>query len=95
MSLPLSPRIRPDFLLLHDEPTPLQCLEAFATAEGVEFCKPYANVLAKASLRYPKLPELIAAHVPSELIAHGVCMVLDGTEVDASEVSLPDNLLDV
>ena len=94
MSLPLSPRIRPDFLLLHDEPTPLQCLEAFATEQGVEFCKPYPNIAAKAALEFPQLLELIANGMPSELIAYRVCAALDGVVVDARALPLPDNLLE-
>ena len=91
--MPLSPRIRPDFLLLHDAPTALQCLEAFATEQGVEFCKPYPNILAKAAMEFPQLPELITSHIPPELIADSVCAALDGLVVDANELPLPSNLL--
>ena len=89
----LSPRIRPDFLLLHDAPTALQCLEAFATEQGVEFCKPYPNILAKAAMEFPQLPELVASHMPPELIADSVCAALDGLVVDTNELPLPSNLL--
>ena len=92
--MPLSPRIRPDFLLLHDAPTPLQCLEVFATEQGVEFCKPYPNILAKAAMEFPQLPKLIASHMPSELIAYSVCAALDGVVVDTNDLPLPGNLLD-
>ena len=92
--MPLSPRIRPDFLLLHDAPTALQCLEAFATEQGVEFCKPYPNILAKAAMEFPQLPELIASHMSPELIAYSVCAALDGVVVDTNELPLPGNLLD-
>lgn len=91
--MPLSPRIRPDFLLLHDAPTALQCLEAFATEQGVEFCKPYPNILAKAAMEFPQLPELITSHIPPELIADSVCAALDGLVVDTKELPLPGNLL--
>ena len=90
----LSPRIRPDFLLLHDAPTASQCLEAFATEQGVEFCKPYPNILAKAAMEFPQLPELIASHMPPDLIAISVCVALDGTLTDTHEEPLPGNLLD-
>lgn len=67
--MPHSPRIRPDFLLLHAVLTSRQCLEAFATEKGVEFCKPYPNILAKAATGFPQFPELIANHMPPALIA--------------------------
>jgi hypothetical protein len=89
----LSPRIRPDFLLLHDAPTALQCLEAFATEQGVDFCRPYPNILAKAAMEFPQLPELIASHMSPELIAYSVCAALDGVVVDRNELPLPVNLL--
>ena len=90
----LSPRIRPDFLLLHPVPTPRQCLEAMATAEGVDFCKPYPNIIVKAAIELPDLPHLIAA-LPPDLVAYRVCMALDGiqTENPADGLSL-DGLLD-
>lgn len=90
----LSPRIRPDFLLLHTAPTSMQCLEAFATEEGVQFCKPYPNIVAKAAMEFPELPNLIASALPPGLIADAVCAVLDGTEMDTYELPLPGNLLD-
>lgn len=90
----LSPRSRADYLLLHPTPTSRQCLEAYATAEGVDFCLPYPNILAKAAMEFPQLTELIASHMPSVLIAYSVCAVLDGVEVDTLELSLPSNLLD-
>jgi len=90
----LSLRNRPDFLLLHEAPTAQQCLEAFATEQGVDFCKPYPNIVAKAALKFPQLPELIASHVPSELIAYSVCAALDGIAVEAQALPLPGNLLD-
>lgn len=92
--MPLSPRIRPDFLLLLDDPTPRQCLEAFATEQGVEFCKPYPNIAAKAAQEFPQLLELIANGMPSELIAYRVCAALDGVVVDTRALPLPDNLLE-
>ncbi len=92
--MPLSPRIRPDYLLLHDALTARQCLEAVATDPGVEFCKPYPNIAAKAALEFPQLLELIANGMPSELIAYRVCTVLDRVVVDARELPLPGNLLE-
>lgn len=89
-----SPRIRPDHLLLHSKPTPRQCLEAYATEAGVEFCKPYPNIAAKAAQEFPQLLELIANGMPSELIAYRVCTVLDRVVVDARELPLPGNLLE-
>lgn len=90
----VSPRIRPDFLLLFTAPTSLQCLEAFATEEGVRFCKPYPNIVAKAAMEFPKLPDLIASALPPGLIADAVCARLDRVEMDTQELPLPDNLLD-
>ena len=72
----------------------MQCLEAFGTADGVEFCRPYPNIVAKAAMEFPKLPELLANALPLELIADAVCGVLDGVALDACELPLPDNLLD-
>ena len=89
-----SPRIRPDHLLLYSKPTPQQCLEAYATEAGVEFCKPYPNILAKAAIEFPRLPELIASHMPPDLIAISVCAALDGVVEDTHEEPLPGNLLD-
>lgn len=77
----LSPRIRPDFLLLHPVPTPRQCLEAMATAEGVDFCKPYPNIISKAAIELPELLHLVTALSPV-LVAHRVCMALDGVPLE-------------
>jgi hypothetical protein len=90
----LSPRIRPDFLLLCEAPTPRHCLEAFATEQGVGLYRKYPNILAKAAIEFPQLPELIASHMPPELIACNVCAALDGIVVDARELPLPEDLLD-
>lgn len=90
----LSPRVRPDFLLLCEAPTPRNCLEAFATEQGVESYRRYPNILAKAAIEFPQLPKLIASHMPSELIAYSVCAALDGIVVDTRELPLPDGLLD-
>jgi branched-subunit amino acid transport protein AzlD len=65
-----------------------------ATSEGVEFCRPYPNILAKAAKEFPQLPELFASYMPPELIAHSVCAALDGVVVDTRELPLPANLLD-
>lgn len=90
----LSPRIRPDFLLLYPAPTSRQCLEAMATPEGVDFCKPYINIVSKAATELPELPHLITTLTP-ELVADRVCMALDGMPIDnpADRLSL-DGLLD-
>lgn len=92
--MPLSPRIRPDYLLLYATPTARQCLEAFATEQGVEFCRSYPNIIAKAATEFPKLRELLAMNLPSELVAGGVCAVLDGFAMDMQEIPLPSDFLD-
>jgi hypothetical protein len=73
--------MRPDFLLLHPTPTPRQCLEALATAEGVNFCKPYPNIISKAAIELPGLLLLVTALTPV-LVAHRVCMALDGIPIE-------------
>ena len=73
----LSPRLRADYLLLIGNPTPRQCLEAFATTEGVEWLGTFANVLAKASMELPNLPQLLANMTP-DLVALYVGLWLDG-----------------
>jgi hypothetical protein len=80
----LSPRIRADYLLLIDSPTPRQCLEAFATTEGVEGLGALANVAAKASMELPNLPELLANMTP-DLVALYVGQWLDGKHAVAQE----------
>ena len=82
--MPPSPRIRADFLLLIDCPTPRQCLEAFATTEGVEWLGTLANVVAKASMELPNLPQLLANITP-DLVALYVGQFLDGQHAVAPE----------
>ena len=72
----------------------MQCLEAFATEQGVDFCRPYPNILAKAAMEFRQLPELIASHMSSELNAFSVCAALDRFVVDKDELPLPVNLAD-
>lgn len=79
---PPSPRLRHDYLLLHEPPIPaITALEAFATAEGVEAYRGYPNLLNRAATLLPDLPLLIEA-LPAELVADRVCMALDGVAVD-------------
>ena len=86
-----SPRIRPDYLLLYPAPTAHQCLEAYATEDGVEFCAPYPNILAKAETLMPKLTQLIA-DLPPSLVACAVCAALDGIKVETESLPLPEAL---
>lgn len=82
---PPSPRLRHDYLLLHKPPiSPLVALEAFATAEGVEAYGGFANLLSRASVLLPELPELILSLTP-DLVATRVCMALDGADIDEAE----------
>ena len=73
----LSPRDRTDYLLLIDKPTPRQCLEAFATESGVELCRQFPNIVARASTDLPELSNLIET-LPFELVAIQVGLFLDG-----------------
>ena len=82
--MPPSPRIRADYILLIDSPTPRQCLEAFASIEGVEWLGTLANVVAKASMELPNLPELLANMTP-DLVALYVGQWLDGKHAVAQE----------
>lgn len=86
-----SPRIRPDYLLLYLAPTARQCLEAYAAEDGVEFCAPYPNILAKAETLMPKLSQLIAS-LPPSLVACAVCAALDGIETETEDLPLPEGL---
>jgi hypothetical protein len=88
----LSPRIRADFLLLYGTPNGRQCLEAFATSEGVMSYKKFPNLVAKASAKMPELAMLIES-LPPELLAVRVCMHLDGIEVQANQIELPTDAL--
>ena len=73
----LSPRLRADYLLL-ETPTAQRCLEAFATAEGVDQYAAYPNIVRKAATVFTGLPALIDAGLPPELIAIQVSRFLDG-----------------
>lgn len=84
IGMTLSPRIRADYLLLIDSPTRRQCLEAFATTEGVEWLGTFANVVAKASMELPNLPQLLANMTP-DLVALYVGQWLDGKHAVAQE----------
>jgi len=80
----LSPRIRADYLLRIDGPTPLQCLEAFATTQGVEWLGTFANIVDKAAIELPALPKLLANLTP-DLVALYVGQFLDGEHVAAPQ----------
>ncbi len=73
----LSPRVRADYLLLIDAPKPRQCLEAFATESGVDWCVKYGCVVEKATLALPELPDLLRSLTPM-LVAEHVTGFLDG-----------------
>ena len=82
---PPSPRLRPDNLLLHEPPiSATTALEAFATAEGVEAYRGLGNLVRRASVLLPELPELVRALTP-DLVAARVCMALDGADIDEAE----------
>ena len=68
IDMTLSPRIRADYLLLIVSPTPRQCLEAFATTLGVEWLGTFSNIVDKASMELPNLPQLLANMTP-DLVA--------------------------
>lgn len=80
----LSPRLRADYLLLIGSPTPRQCLEAFATIQGVEWLGAFANIVDKASKELPKLSQLLANMTP-DLVALYVGQFLDGEHSVAPE----------
>ena len=73
----LSPRIRADYLLLISNPTPRQCLEAFATTWGVEWLSTFSNIVEKASIELPSLPQLLRSLDP-DYVALYVGQFLDG-----------------
>jgi hypothetical protein len=54
-----------------------------ATEEGVDFCLPYRNIVSKAALELPELPDLLTSLSPA-LVAHRVCMALDGVTIEQS-----------
>lgn len=89
----LSPRTRPDYLLLYAAPTARRCLEAYATEHGVTFCAPYPNILAKAETLMPMLRQLVAS-LPPDLVAAAVGAALDGFEIEKDALPLPDGILD-
>ena len=73
----LSPRIRADYLLLINSPSPRQCLEAFATSQGVEWLSAFSNIVEKASMELPTLPQLLRSLDP-DYVALYVGQFLDG-----------------
>ena len=75
--MPLSPRLRADYLLLGPA-TAQRCLESFATAEGALLYRSYQNIADKAATVFPELSALIDAALPPELVAVQVCRYLDG-----------------
>jgi hypothetical protein len=80
----LSPRLRADYLLLIGSPTQRQCLEAFATIQGVEWLGTFANIVDKASMELPNLTQLLANMTP-DLVALYVGQFLDGEHAVAPE----------
>lgn len=84
IGMTLSPRIRADYLLLIDSPTPRQCLEAFASTEGVEWLGAFSNIVDKASVELPSLPQLLENMTP-DLVALYVGQWLDGKHSVAPE----------
>lgn len=90
----LSPRDRADYLLLVEKPTHRQCLEAFATESGVELCREFPNIVARASTELPELSSLIET-LPFELVAIQVGLFLDGgrTAIAPGETLAVDGLL--
>jgi len=84
IGMTLSPRLRADYLLLIANPTPRQCIEAFATTEGVEWLDAFANIVNKASMELPNLPQLLANMTP-DLVALYVEQWLDGKHSVAPE----------
>lgn len=91
----LSPRVRADYLLLIDAPKPRQCLEAFATESGVQWCVGYQCVVDKATFELPELPTLLKS-LPPFLVAVHVTEFLDGAAgaLDSSESWAIAGLLD-
>lgn len=73
----LSPRERADYLLLLREPTPRQCLSAFATESGVTWLSGFSNIVEKAGLEMPELATILE-NLPPTLVAAHVANFLDG-----------------
>ena len=90
----LSPRLRADYLLV-GKPTPQRCLEAFATVEGASRYAGYPNIISKAAAVFTKLPALIDAGLPPELIAIQVSRFIDGgyAALETPDVVSIDGLL--
>ena len=53
----------------------------------MRFCKPYLNIVVKAAMEFPKLPDLIASAFPPGFIADAVCARLD--KVERTRMSYP------
>ncbi len=90
----LSPRDRADYLLLIEKPTHRQCLEAFATESGVELCRQFPNIVARASTEFPELSTLIET-LSAEFVAIQVGLFLDGgrNAITTGETLAVDGLL--
>lgn len=73
----LSPRDRVDHLLLLKDPSPRQCLSAFATENGVNFVSMHPNIVNKASREMPELLQILGV-IPPDLVAVHVANFLDG-----------------
>lgn len=86
------PSKRWDLLLAIESPTDLDCLSAFATAEGVEALRHYPNIVGRATKVFDQLPELLA-RFPSEFVANGVSNILSG--VDTSTTRHEEDISDL
>ena len=84
--MPLSPRLRADYLLL-GTPTAQRCLEAFATADGAGMYARYPNIVNRAATVFTELPAMIECCLPPELVAFQVGRFLDG---GYSALNVPD-----
>ena len=88
----LDPSKRWDLLLAIKSPTDLDCLSAFATAEGVEALRGYPNIVVRATKTFAQLPELLA-QFPHEFVANGVRNILSG--VDTSTTCHEEDISDL
>ena len=73
----LDPAERWDFLLTIPHPTDRECLQAFATPDGVTALAGFPNVVKRAAKVAPDLP-LWIEKMPPGLVVDGVVSVLQG-----------------